>query len=94
VTRQNPEEEVDISAAGEEEESGLAWCVEVEPPNGAPSIFYSARKVVLSSDFVEIQLLDGKYVAHPVEQVRKVLSMRPKASPGYTGEAPIPDEIY
>lgn len=90
----NPEEEVDTSTAGDEEPSGLAWGVEVEPVGTGSSVFYSARRVVLGAEYVEIQLLDGKYVAHPIENVRKVLSMRAKEPTSYTDEEPTPDEFY
>jgi len=91
VTRQNPEEELDIST--DEEESGLAWGVEVEPSGPGKSVFYSARKVVLNAEYVEIQLLDGKYVAIPIKQVRKVMSIRAKPKTDYTDDSSS-DEIY
>lgn len=93
MTRQNPEEEVDLDTV-DEEESGLAWGVEVTPSGPGNSMFFSARRVLLCGDHVEIQLLDGKFVSYPIAQVRKVLSMRASEPSGYTGDTPLPDEFY
>jgi hypothetical protein len=93
VTRQNPEEEVELDTA-DEEDSGLAWGVEVTPSGPGNSVFFSARRVILSGDHVEIQLLNGKYMSYPIDQVRKVLSMRATGTSGYTGDTPLPDEFY
>ena len=84
---------MDLDTA-DEEESGLAWGVEVSPSGPGNSVFFSARKVVLSGEFVEIQLLSGKYVSFPIDKIRKVLSMRATGSSGYTDDTSLPDEFY
>jgi hypothetical protein len=93
VTRKNPEEDLDLNTTNEESGSGPSWGVEVEPTGPGNSVFYSARRVVLGDDYVEIQLLDGKYMTLATGQVRKVLSMRANGASGYTGKTPS-DEIY
>ena len=78
-----------------EESSGVAWGVEVETSMpGKDSAFHSARKVILDGEYVQIELSDGTYQAYPIEQVRKVLSMRANSRSGYTGEDLSADDLY
>ena len=93
MTRKNPEEELDLDTTNEEASPRPTWGVEVEPSGPGKSVFYAARKVVLGDDYVEIQLLDGKYMTLATGQVRKVLLMRTSGTSGYTGKTPA-DEIY
>jgi len=90
-------DDLDIKFA--DEETGVAWGVELEfADQKQPSVFYSARKVVLDGEFAQIQLPDGTYASYPIGQVRKILSMKADPPPGYTEDDDIADlsddELY
>lgn len=93
VTSGHDPDEMDLQFA--EENSGLAWGVEIESDSVAgKSIFRSARRVILDGEAVQVQLLDGSYEAYPFGRVRKVLAMRAAVPEGYTDPGPAVDDIY
>lgn len=73
----------------------MIWGVELEFSDQTKrSVFYSARRVVLDGEFVQIQLRDGSYTTYPVAKIRKILSMRSEQVVAYTDEDTNADEIY
>lgn len=95
-----PEESDELDVKFADEADPVFWGVEVDFSfdrslnTDRKSLFYSARKVVLDENYVQIQLPNGKYQCFPIHQVRKVLAMRATVSTGYTGEDFSPDELY
>ena len=86
-------DDLDIRYA--EEDSGLAWGVEIELAfENGKSKFFSARKVVLDGTCAQVQLLDGTYETFPIDSVRKVMAMKASLPREFADEDTIADELY
>lgn len=86
MTKEKPDENLDLRDPAKDESTPI-WGIEVEfQDRSKKSVFHSAKKVILDGDYVQVQLLDSKYVAYPLIDVRKVLSVRARSLSGYTGK--------
>jgi len=86
-------DELDVKFA--EKGTGVRWGLELEPSDETQkSVFYAARKVLLDSHYIQIQLPDGTYASYPIAQVRKILAMRADPPAGYTDVDLNTDELY
>lgn len=72
----------------------VSWGVEIELSRNEKSIFRAAQRVILDDTCVRIQLENGACEAYPIDNVRKILSMRAEPRPRYTDEELSADEIY
>ena len=69
----DPNEDLDEA---EVPEGPCPWNLEIEfVDEKRQSVMVSVRAIVLDAEHVQLQLEDGKLVAYPFDQVRKILGM-------------------